>query len=252
MPAGVLQQIQRRGYLVAGVDLNTLLLSYEDPRSGAQLQGFEIDLVDRIARAIFGDDDQRVRYVALTTDQRVTAVEHGTVDLAADAITVNCARMQQAAFSAQYLLAAQRVLVPTSSTAQGISDLKGRRICATAGSTSIGIINDYGAIPYPVATRIDCLVALQRRRVAAITSDDTILAGFQAQDPFTKVVGADLAPEPYAVAVSLAPDREPLVRLVNGVLEQMRVTGDWQTLYNRWLEPHLGVAGVQPVPAYEG
>src|SRR5262249_48377163 len=63
---GAVAAIQARGQIVAGVDLNTLLLSYQDPRTGT-LQGFEIDLLHRLARAIFGDDDNRIRFVALTT-----------------------------------------------------------------------------------------------------------------------------------------------------------------------------------------
>src|SRR5215471_17149062 len=55
MPAGTLmRRIQQRGHLVAGVDQNTLLFAYLDPFTG-RIQGFEIDLVRQIAKAILGN-----------------------------------------------------------------------------------------------------------------------------------------------------------------------------------------------------
>ena len=41
---------------------------------------------------------------------------------------------------------------------------------------------------YPVDTRTDCLVALQDGQVDAITSDDTILNSFHAEDSNTKKI----------------------------------------------------------------
>jgi polar amino acid transport system substrate-binding protein len=250
---GTLRAIQNRGYLIAGVDPNTLLLSYEDPRNGT-FRGFEVDILHQIAQAIFGDPN-RIVFVALSTAQRFDAVEGQAgvpqVDVVADAITVNCARVatyrDAIRFSELYLDRGQRILVPADSNVQQIDDLRGQRVCATATSTAVPKIESAGAIPYTVESRIDCLVALQRDQVSAIVSDETILAGFRAQDPFTRIVGASLESEPYAMAVAKGdPD---LLRLVNGVLEQMRSDGMWLRLYGRWLEPYLGT-GSQPVADY--
>jgi len=258
MPGGALQSIQRRGYLRVGVDLNSLLLSYQDPRSGS-FQGFEIDLVQRIAKAIFGDVRGRIRYVALTTAQRTTAVgtrtRPGAVDMVVDAVTMTCRRAAARAFSAPYFVARQKLLVPADSAVRGIGDLRGKRICATAGSTSSGIIQPAGARFVPVQTRIDCLVLLQEHRVDAVTSDDAILAGLQAQDPTTKIVPLNAPaaiqppPGPYGVEIRRDPRHRQLVRFVNAVLERMRTAGTWVRLYDKWLEPSLG-PGHQPQPTY--
>ena len=54
MPAGsYMAQIQARGYLNVGVDDNTYLWGYRDPATG-QLTGFDIDMLDQVAEAIFG------------------------------------------------------------------------------------------------------------------------------------------------------------------------------------------------------
>ena len=83
-------RIERRGYLVAGVDQNTLLLGYFNPRDH-QIEGFEIDLLREIARAIFGDKRDDLHLKAITTAERIPAVQSGGVDIVADAMTITCA-----------------------------------------------------------------------------------------------------------------------------------------------------------------
>ena len=230
---GFVDAIRRRGRLIAGVDQNTLLLGYANPLHDQRIEGFEIDLLRQVSRAIFGGPGH-IKFRALTTAQRITAVQAGTVDIVADAVTINCSRFEQVRFSTVYLSAVQRVLVPRSSRARSLADLGGKRVCATRGSTSIAALERYPqVIPHPVAQRTDCLVALQRGEADAITSDDAILLGFQAQDPYTKVIGPTIEPEPYGMAIS---KRHPdFVRFVNAELARMRADGTWRRLYRRWL-----------------
>ena len=184
MPSGsFMAKIQRRGYLIAGVDQNTLLFAYFNPLSG-RLEGFEIDLLRRVAQAIFGDPS-RIKFKAITTAQRVPAVQDGTVDVVADAMTITCQRRREVDFSTVYYDAGQRILVPSNSRAHRVADLGHRRVCATKGSTSLDTLEHLTPrpVPYTVAQRTDCLVAMQEGLVDAITSDDSILLGFRAQDP---------------------------------------------------------------------
>ena len=51
-----------------------------------------------------------------------------------------------------------------------------------------------------------------RARSTAITGDDTILAGFAAQDPYAKVVGDAFSAEPYGIGVAGGPGRPRAVR----------------------------------------
>jgi polar amino acid transport system substrate-binding protein len=242
MPAGSLMaRIRRRGVLRAGVDQNTLLLAYRQP-STTSIQGFEVDLVREIARAIFGDPN-KVDLRAVTTDQRFDLVQSGDVDLVVDAATIRCKRLGQVLFSTVYYDAGQRVLVPSDSSARGLADLGGRRVCVTKGSTTLQLLERYRPklVPYVVDQRTDCLVALQEGRVAAISSDDAILLGFRAQDPSTKIVGPRLANEPYGIAISRS--HPEFVRFVNGVLDRLRRDGTWKAIHHRWF------SGLAPTPS---
>ncbi|MGE5414191.1 MAG: glutamate ABC transporter substrate-binding protein [Syntrophomonadaceae bacterium] len=235
MPAGsFMRRIQERGRLIAGVDQNTLLFGYLDPATGG-FRGFEVDLLRELARAIFGDPSRVEFKAALTTRQRLQYVQNGSVDIVADAITITCDRLRDVAFSSVYYDAAQRLLVPANSPARRAADLREKRVCARAGTTSFENLarQPFHPAPVPVQERTDCLVLLQERKVDAITSDDSILRGFQEQDPYTKLLPGSLEPEPYGMAI--AKSHPEFVRFVNGVLQKMRSDGRWGAIYRRWL-----------------
>jgi polar amino acid transport system substrate-binding protein len=250
MPAGsYMAKIKHRGYLIAGVDQNTLRFAYFNPLTG-RIEGFEIDLLRQLSQAIFGDPD-RIKFKAITTDERVSAVQNGSVDVVADAMTITCQRRRQVDFSTVYYDAGQKVLVPSNSSARSVGDLGGKRVCVTRGSTSLETLERQRPRPvaYPVEQRTDCLVALQEGRVAAVTSDDSILLGFEAQDPDTKIVGPRFANEPYGMAISKAhPD---FVSFVNGVLARVRADGTWRSIYQRWLGGLTPSIPAPPAATYE-
>jgi polar amino acid transport system substrate-binding protein len=260
MPAGsFMATIQQRGRLVVGVDQNTLLFGYLNPQDG-QIEGFDIDMLRQVAKAIFGDDGQnentRIQFTAISAAQRIPFVQNDQVDIVADTMTVNCARDQLVNFSSVYFDAGQRVLVRTDSTIKSSADLGGKRTCAAAGSTSIGNVLDVSkthasapAVSVAVTDWTDCLVALQSGTIDAISTDDTILAGLAAQDPYTKIVGDKFTDEPYGMAMKLS--HPELARFVNGVLDRMRSDGTWAAIWNRWLlKVYGGTAPPPPAASY--
>lgn len=250
MPTGsFMATIRKRGYLRAGVNAGLLDFGYLNPATG-KIEGFEIELVRQIAKAIFGNPNA-VRLVALTVTQREPFVQQGNVDIVVDAVTMTCARAQKVDFSTEYYAAQQRVLVPSNSPAKSIADLGGKKVCASAGSTPIYVLQH---LPYhpdvvPATQAIDCLVYLQQGRVDAISTDSSILLGFRTQDPNTTIVGSALAPVPYGMEVNKA--HPEFVRFVNGVLAELRANGTWSRLYSRWLH-HFGATPAPPQAQYDG
>jgi polar amino acid transport system substrate-binding protein len=232
-PGSFMARIRARGYLIAGVDQSTYHFGFLNPLDG-KIEGFDIDMVHAIAKAIFGNPD-KVEFKAISDAQRIPEVRSGTVDIVAHTMTINCARLQQVDFSSVYFDAGQRVLVESNSRATSLADLGGKKVCATTGSTSIANIR--AAPSHPVAVAVpfwtDCLVLLQQGDVVAISTDDSILDGLKAQDPWTKIVGPRFTSEPYGLAISQQhPD---FVQFVNAVLQQLRTGGQWAASYAHWV-----------------
>ena len=251
MPAGsFMATIRKRGYLIAGVNAALLNFGYYNPSTG-NIEGFEIDLVNEVAKAIFGTAKGRVSLVALTVGQREPFVQQGKVDVVVDAVTMTCARSQKVDFSTVYYDAKQRVLVLSNSPAKNIADLAGKKVCATAGSTPVYVMQH---LPHPpdvvgAPQAIDCLVYLQQGAVAGISTDSSILLGMKAQDPNTNIVGPPIADVPYGMEFSKAhPD---FVRFVNGVLAELERNGTWQQLQAKWLG-QFGPGEAPPQPQYQG
>jgi len=237
--------IASRGTLRVGVSADTLLFGSQNPLTG-NIEGFDIDMLRLVAKAIFGDDGpNRLEFKVITYAQRIPSLLDGSVDLVAHTMTINCTRWNQVAFSSVYYDAGQKVLVRRGSDRTTIQALEaaGSTICAPAGSTNIDELAKYPGLDVTAVDDItDCLVLFQQGKVEAITADDTVLAGFADQDPYAVVSGDAFTSEPYGIAA--APDAKDLVRFVNGVLAQARANGEWAAIYERW----LGEFGPTPAP----
>ena len=241
MPAGsTMAEIQQRGKLIAGVGADTLLFGFLNPKSG-DIEGFDVEMARLVATAIFGTDKGHLDLIPLQSSQRIPKLEAGEVDLVIKTMTINCDRWGKVNFSSVYYNSAQRLLVQAGSPIKELSDAisSGATICAVSGTTSLDLLNEQGAKVAEVGDWTDCLVEFQAGRVDGISTDDTILAGLSAQDPYAKIEGGKLSSEPYGIA--LPKDADDFTRFVNAVLEQARTPGgSWQTLYDQWLAPTLG------------
>lgn len=245
---GYLATIRKRGRLVAGVSADTWLWGARDPFTGA-IEGFDIDVLRAVAKALLGSED-RIEFRVLTTAQRIPALRDGDVDVVARTMTINCVRWKEIAFSGEYYHAGQKILVRDGSGLDGLGDLDRRRVCAPYGSTSLDNLVKRAprAVPVPADTHTGCLVLFQQGVVDAITGDDAILAGLAAQDPYARVVGEAFSDEPYGLGVSL--EHPELVRFVNVVLDRLRSGGGWKDIHERWLGDVLGPAPAPPRAVY--
>ena len=232
-PGSFAETIRKRGYLIAGVDQSTYHFGFQNPIDN-KLEGFDIDMVDAVSQAIFGPGYQsHIEFKAIPDSGRIPALQTGAVDIVAHTMTITCDRLQQIDFSSVYYSAKAELLVLKSSAARSLAGLKGQKVCATKGSDDPAIIARYGAVPVQTVYWTDCLVDLQQGQVAGVVTDDSILHGLAAQDPFTKVIPRGLENEPYGLGIARShPD---FVRFVNAVIAQMESDGQWEKSYAKWV-----------------
>jgi polar amino acid transport system substrate-binding protein len=227
-------KIKKRGVLRAGVAADNLLFGYRNPIKGV-LEGFDIDVVNEVAKAIFGTATGHVEYVVENFAQRIPDLQSGKVDMVADIMTINCARWGQIAFSSEYFHAGQQVLVRNNAPYKSIEDLNGKKVCTAKGSTG----NENLKSRFPQVRRVivdnisDCMVVFQQGTVEGIVSDNTVLNGFAAQDPYAQIVGPKFTQEPYGLGFNKA--SVDFVRYVNALLDKWRADGTWAAIYHKWL-----------------
>ncbi len=245
--------IKQRGRLIAGIAADTLLLGARNAETG-QIEGFDIDFVYAIAQKLFGVGAEQARSKVelrvITAADRIPFLQNGTIDIVSRNMTITCTRWQQIAFSTEYYRAGQKVLVGKDAGIESIEDLDGKRICAPAGTTSIENIQKIApkAIPVTAGDNSECMILFQNGEADGVSTDDTVLAGLAAQDPYAEVLDTQfLTQEPYGIGVKS--ENQDLVRLINQTLEDMRGDGRWQESYDTWLRPYLG-RGEQPPARY--
>ncbi|MFF5567125.1 glutamate ABC transporter substrate-binding protein [Streptomyces sp. NPDC012623] len=253
MDGEVIKRIKARKVpkLVVGIDQNSYRWGYRNPLT-KELEGFDIDLVHAIAEEIFGDPNA-VTYRAITTSQRIPALNDESVDLIVRTMSINCQRKDEVLFSTAYFETGLQLLAPTGSDITGYDEsLRGKRVCSASGSTAESTlkVESFGArtTGLSVPNQLDCLVRLQLGLADAILTDNSLAAGLMAQDPAIERVGDQFQKEYYGVAGKLG--HTDLMARVNKVLRDYRAGGDdslWMRSYRKWLEK--GLPGVTEPPA---
>jgi putative glutamine transport system substrate-binding protein len=243
-----LDRIRDRRRLTAVVQLDFKPFSFygEDGRR----TGFEIDFLHEFARRWIGDADA-VTYLPVPTDERIPTLQKGRADLIAAALTKTPQRAEQVDFSLTYLKDGQRLLVPDTSDIAEVCALKGRKVAAIEGSTSLDNIKTQAKecgfeLDQLITFRRhdDAIKALLEGKVDAFTSDAVALNASAKGRPL-KVVGAPFSEEAYGFAV--ARGDAPLLQLIDRTLREMERDGTYAAIYERWfgdaIRPYLGDEG---------
>jgi len=246
LPNSTMEQIKDNGRLVVGVSGDTLQFGARNPITG-DIEGFDVDILKEVAKAIFGDGDidpntegvqLPIEFKIITYAQRLPSLETGAVDLVAHTMTINCNRWLRIGFSSEYFAAGQKILVKRGSGIESVAELPEResRVCVPSGSTNLEEMQKSiydGIVITEKADITDCLVAFQQGQADVVTGDDTVLVGFAAQDPYAVVVGDQFTQEPYGIGGNA--DNVDLIQFVNSVLDDIRSNGRWDEIYTTWV-----------------
>lgn len=169
---------------------------------------------------------------------RIPKLAAGEVDIVAASMTHKQERDEEIDFSQTYFLDGQSLLVREDSEIKELKDLDGKTVTAIQGSTSIDNIqakaNELGItidvvplLEYPPAVE-----ALKSGSVDVLTTDSVALSQLAKENPGLKVVGGRFTSEPYGIGVPNYDDR--FRDLVNFTLQQMKVDGTYDRLYEKW------------------
>lgn len=230
-----LDAIRQRGTLRVGVKYDAPPFGSLDPRTN-QVSGFDVDLARAIAGQILGDPN-KVEFVQVTSQNRIPQLQNGQIDMFLATATITPQRLQEINFSDVYYRAGQSLLVRQDSPIKTYQDLAGKNVCSVQGSTPEQTIRRL--VPTAQVTLFenytDCFTALRTGRVDAVTTDNVILAGYQQQDPNNlKLTGGLFTFEPYGVGI--AKGNDALTRAVNNALRQIKQSGEYARIHERWLK----------------
>ena len=214
-------------------------------KKGTEYTGFDVDVAKYVAKEL-GTEAADITWVQAPSAQRETLIETGQVDMVVATYSITDARKEKVSFAGPYFIAGQDLLVRADDTTiTGPDTLDGKKLCSVTGSTSAQKVKDtYPAVQLQeFATYSECLPALANGGVDALTTDDTILAGFAAQPEYAgkfKVVGKPFSEEKYGIG--LKKGDTATCEKVNAAISKMVSDGSWQ----KAIDTNLGPAGYKP------
>ncbi|MFD4600006.1 glutamate ABC transporter substrate-binding protein [Streptomyces sp. NPDC058464] len=237
----------------SGGDKIKIGIKYDQPGLGLQepdgsFSGFDVDVATYVAGQL-GYKPNQIEFVQTKSADRETALARGDVKFIAATYSINDERKAKVDFAGPYLLAHQDLLVKKDSTIAKGTDLNGKKLCSVTGSTSAQNIQQTIAPKANlkvVSTYSECIAGLQSGSVDAVTTDDSILAGFAAQDKYKdqfKLTGLKLSNENYGIGVKKGDSTT--VDKINKALEKMVSDGSWQ----KAVDKNLGPANYKNEPA---
>ena len=211
-------------------------IKYDQPGLGLKepngsFSGFDVDVATYVAKELGYKPDQ-IEWVETKSADRENALSRGDVKMIAATYSITDERKQKVDFAGPYLLAHQDLLVKKDSDITKATDLNDKKLCSVAGSTSAQNVKKDFAPKALLELRggySECLCALQSGGVDALTTDDSILAGYAAQEQYKgqfKLAGLKLSNENYGVGVKKG-DTATLDK-VNAALEKMVKDGSWK------------------------
>ncbi|AHF77829.1 Glutamate and aspartate transporter subunit [Sodalis praecaptivus] len=245
---GTLKKIKDNGVIVVGHRESSVPFSYYDNQQ--KVVGYSQDysnaIVDAIKKKIDAPNLQ-VKYLPITSSNRIPLLQNGTYDFECGSTTNNLERQKQVDFSDTLFIIGTRLAVKKGGPIKDFSDLAGKTVVVTAGTTSevlLNKLNDEKQMKMRIISTKDhgdSFRTLESGRAVAFMMDDALLAGERAKSRKPDqwdIVGTPQSKEAYGCM--LRKDDAPFKTLMDDTIAHIQTSGEAEKWYDKWFK--------QPIP----
>ena len=245
---GTLKKIKDTGVITLGVRDSSIPFNYN--LGGVRQVGYSYDINMKIVEAIKDQlkmPNLQVKEIPITSQNRITLLQNGTIDIECGSTTNNLERQKQASFTTSIFIIGTRIMVKKDGGIKDWADLKGKNVVTTAGTTSERLLrkmNDDQKLGMNIISTKDhgqSFLTLESGRAVAFMMDDALLYGerAKAKNPADWiVVGKPQSRESYGCMIRK--DDAPFKKLSDTVITGLMKDGSINTMYTKWF--------MQPVP----
>ncbi|MEJ1167479.1 amino acid ABC transporter substrate-binding protein [Variovorax sp. CCNWLW235] len=241
MLTGTLAKVRESGAVAIGYRESSVPFSFLNARN--EPIGYSIELCRELVTAIEDAVNKSlvIKWVPVTSDSRMDAVERGTVDLECGSTTSNLERQKRVSFSPTIFVSGTKVLVKKGSQIKSFRDLAGKRVAVTAGTTNEKTLRE---LSQKFKLGIDLLVArdhadsfglVKSGQADAFATDDVLLYGLIAREAAKaqyEVVGDYLSYDPYGIMYRKGDAQ--LAKVINDAFQVLAQDGEIERQYKRW------------------
>ena len=259
--SATLDKMKSTGAITMGVRESSIPMSYTTGDS--RFDGYHVEVCRMILTDIkdkLGMSTLRINYQPVTSQNRVPLVQNGTVDIECGTTTNNTARAKDVSFANTLYVEEVRIAVKANSGIKSISDLTGKKVATTTGTTSVQLLRKHeraNGVNFDEVfgkDHADSFLLLESGRADAFVMDGSILAGNIANSKNPKdykIVGEVLSTEPIAIMVRK--DDPEFKAAVNAGIAKIVANGNMPKLWNKWflspIPPKNIVVGLELSPA---
>ena len=242
-----LAKVKASGSITMGVRDSSGALSYT--LGDGKYVGYHVEICQRIIANVEKAVGKKlaINYQVVTSQNRIALVQNGTVDIECGSTTNNTARQRDVAFAHTTYVEEVRTAVRANSGITSISQLNGKNVATTTGTTSVQLLRKHeraNGVDFKEVfgkDHADSFLLLESGRADAFVMDSQILAGniANAKNPAEfKIVGEVLSVEP--IAIMLRKDDPAFKKLADDTIDALAKSGELAKLYDKWF--------VQPIP----
>lgn len=239
---GTLKKAKDDGVIVVGFRDASIPFSYYDENQTPI--GYSMDLtnliIERIRKQI-GAPELKLRRIPITSQNRISLLQNGTIDFECNTTTNNESRAAQVDFSNNFFEIGTRLLVKRDSPIRDFTDLKGQTVVVGAGTTSDKILrkmNVEKSMEMNIISAKDhseSFLTLSTGRAKAMMMDDALLAGERAKTKAPAewvITGTPQSFEAYGCMIRKGDTQ--LKGLIDATIAQLETSGDLAKVYNKW------------------
>jgi glutamate/aspartate transport system substrate-binding protein len=255
--SATLDKIKTSGAVTMGVRESSIPMSYTTGDS--RFDGFHVEVCRMILNDIkdkLGMSTLRINYQPVTAQNRMPLVQNGTVDIECGTTTNNTARQRDVSFANTLYVEEVRIAVKANSGINSISQLAGKKVATTTGTTSVQLLRKHEKATGVNFDEVfgkdhsDSFLLLESGRADAFVMDGSILAGniANSRNPKDfKIVGEVLSVEPIAIMVRK--DDPQFKAAVNAAIAKIVANGSMPKLWDKWflkpIPPKNSVVGLE-------
>ena len=226
-----LADIKERGEITWGADLSGgEPYVYEDPAHPNQLVGFEVDIMDAIARRL----GVKARMVQYNWSNLVQSLERGDFDIVMNGLEATAERKDRILLSDPYYVYAETLAVRRESDVKSVFELGGKRVGTLNQTFAHDILRMMPTIqPVLYEGNEEPYIDLEQKRTDAVLLDNIIADRYGCTDKHLelKCVPYDIARGTYVIGMRRGDDA--LAEAINGALRDMRKDGELQRILEK-------------------
>jgi ABC-type amino acid transport substrate-binding protein len=200
--------------------------------------GFEVDLIDEIARRLH----LRPEFVDTRWEVMLQQMQEGRYDCIVGGITITPARSERLAWSTPYITTTLSLIVNASKTPQiqDIAGLKDAVVGVQAATTDYDVavvMQQRGEIraikTYPFAQIADAITDLSAGRITAVMKVNPVARWLARSSPGLRIV-AQVPNDPQPLGIGFAKSNPALLAAVNQSLAAMMQDGSYTRMAQKW------------------